>query len=174
MEVWKYVSENTDYIVSSYGRVKSLKFKDGKILSQSRVGSGYLAVTLCNKGCYKNRLVHRLIAKAFLENKENKKQVNHINGMKSDNRLVNIEWATRSENQLHSINSKLRTTRGSKNSQAKLNEKQVLEILNDDRLYSDIVLEYNISISTVSDIKRGYSWTHITGLKDLKNLKSPV
>ena len=104
----------------------------------------------------------------FLDNIENKAQVNHINGVKSDNRLENIEWNTRSENQKHSIKIGLRHTRGEKNSQSKLSEKNILDIFNDKRLYKEISKEYNISISTVSDIKRGYSWTHITGLQNLK------
>jgi uncharacterized protein YerC len=88
--------------------------------------------------------------------------------VKNDNRLENLEWATRSENQKHAILFGLRTTKGVKNSQSKLTETQVLSILEDKRTYGVISKEYNISVPTISDIKRGYSWTHITKLKNIK------
>lgn len=115
--------------------------------------------------------MHRLIAKSFIDNPENKEQVNHINGNKLDNRPLNLEWNTRSENQLHSIKAGLRTTVGVKNSQTKLTEENVLKIFNDLRRTKDIALEYNISDSSVSGIKSGYSWTHITGMKNTKKNK---
>jgi hypothetical protein len=130
---------------------------------------GYLAIDLGLNGVIKRHLVHRLMAINYIENPENKPQVNHINGIKSDNRLINLEWNTRSENQLHSILIGLRTTVGEKNSQAKLNEEKVLQIFKDKRLYKEIKEDYKVSIPTISDIKRGYSWTHITGLKNLKS-----
>lgn len=133
-----------------------------------KVGSGYMQIDLCKDKKIKRYLVHRLMAKTFLENKENKEQVNHINGIKDDNKLENLEWNTRSENQLHSIRLGLRTTVGEKNSQSKINSEQVLLILNDKRYYKEIIKDYNVSISTISDIKRGYSWTHITGKDNLK------
>ena len=84
------------------------------------------------------------------------------------NSLINLEWVTRSENQKHSILIGLRTTKGEKNSQSKLNESQVLLILNDKRMYKEISNDFGISIPTISDIKRGYSWTHITKLNNVK------
>ena len=130
-------------------------------------GHGYYQVDLCKNKKIKRYLLHRLIAETFLENSENKPQVNHIDGNKLNNKLSNLEWCTRSENQLHSIRIGLRSAKGEKNSQSKLNEKMVIEILNDQRQYKEISNDYNISISTISDIKRGYSWTHITGINNL-------
>ena len=97
--------------------------------------NNYMMIDLCKNGKTKKHLIHRLMAETFLENKENKVQVNHINGIKTDNRLQNLEWNTRSENQLHSINLGLRTTTGEKNSQSKLKSEQVLFIFNDKRPY---------------------------------------
>ena len=144
--------------------IKRKEFKQLKPVKQC----GYLAIDLGLNGIIKRHLIHRLMATNYIENPENKPQVNHINGIKTDNSLKNLEWNTRSENQLHSIRIGLRTTVGEKNSQAKLNEEKVLQIFKDKRVYKEIKEEYKISIPTISDIKRGYSWTHITGLENLK------
>ena len=159
------------YFLNENGKIFSYPKKTRKGIREiiGNLGkNNYLLIDLCKDGKIKKHLLHRLIAETFLENKENKEQVNHINGIKTDNRLCNLEWVTRSENQLHSILIGLRTTKGEKNSQSKLNETQVLTILNDKRKYSEIKKEYNVSISTISDIKRGYSWTHITKLQTLR------
>ena len=122
---------------------------------------GYLSVDLCKNGNVKKTLAHRLIAETFLPNLENKPQVNHINGIKSDNRVSNLEWVTSSENQLHWILIGLRSSKGVKNSQSKLNENDVLSILKDNRKYIDICADYDISLSTIYDIKKRRSWSHI-------------
>ena len=90
-----------DYQVSNLGRIKSLKFTE-KILRQKNDGHGYLVVNLYNKGS-KSKKVHRLVAIAFIPNPENKKTVNHKKGIKTDNRAKELEWATYSENHLHSF-----------------------------------------------------------------------
>lgn len=172
MEIWKdVIGYENKYLVSNLGRLKSLP-KNGRkheiIIKPLLQKNGYYAVDLCKDSKVKKYTLHRLIALAFIENKENKPQVNHINGIKTDNRVENLEWNTRSENQLHSIRIGLRTTVGEKNSQAKLNKEQVLEIFHSKEMYKFIALKYNISISAISDIKRGYSWTHITGMKNIK------
>lgn len=130
--------------------------------------SGYLLIDLCINGVIKKYSVHRLIALAFINNPLSKEQVNHINGNKTDNRVINLEWNTRSENQRHSISIGLRSTNGIKNSQSKLNDEQVLSIFNDKRLYKDISSDYGVSIITVSNIKSGYSWNHITKMKRIR------
>jgi hypothetical protein len=92
------------YEVSNLGRVKSLHLVGGatRILKGAKKRWGYIEVSLYKNGVGKNRSVHRLVAVAFIPNPENKLEVNHINGDKVDNRVENLEWNTRTENQLHS------------------------------------------------------------------------
>jgi hypothetical protein len=111
MEVWKDIPGYEGlYQVSSLGRIKSLDRHrmDGRhyrerILKPSSDLAGYLSVELCKEGTGKRILVHRLVAQVFVPNPENKKEVNHINGTKADNRSENLEWNTSSENQLHAF-----------------------------------------------------------------------
>ena len=97
-EIWKDIEGYEGlYQISNKGRVKSLgndrKRKD-KILKPGKTRKGYLRVMLSKKGKIKGWLVHRLVAKAFLDNQDNFPDVNHRNEDKQDNRLENLEFCT--------------------------------------------------------------------------------
>ena len=96
------------YRVYSNGKVFSIKTK--KFLKQSYCKSGYPKYGLSINGKHITKYCHRLIAELFLENKENKKEVNHIDGNKLNNCITNLEWVTRGENIKHAFDNGLNKT----------------------------------------------------------------
>jgi hypothetical protein len=104
-EEWTDINEYEGmYLVSNYGRVKSLIEHNGtydRILKQAKGGRGYLIIGISkNKKC-KSVTVHRLVAFAFIPNPLSKKTVNHKYGIKIDNRASELEWNTYKENNNH-------------------------------------------------------------------------
>ena len=89
------------YMVSNMGRIKSVKFGKENMLRQSFNTWGYLMVGICRNGISVTKSVHRLVAAHFLPNPENKPQINHKNGVKTDNKVTEIEWVTNKENSAH-------------------------------------------------------------------------
>lgn len=87
------------YLVSALGEVHSMK--TNRILKLAKGNSGYLQVVLRINGKGQGRMVHRLVATAFVPNPANLPVVNHINGDKLDNRAENLEWCTYSQNSIH-------------------------------------------------------------------------
>lgn len=119
-ENWKDIEGYKNYYqISNLGRVKSLSrrilsknnstaiIKD-RILKQGN-SRGYKRVLLLKNRYRKMMSVHRLVANTFIDNPLNKTQVNHINGVKSDNQLSNLEWVTPSENKIHAFKIGLET-----------------------------------------------------------------
>jgi hypothetical protein len=98
-EVWKVVEDYPSYEVSSAGRVR----RDGKFIKSVASTRGYLRVSLSKDGKPKGFFVHRLVAKAFIKNPENKPQVNHIDGDPGNNFISNLEWVTAQENERHAF-----------------------------------------------------------------------
>lgn len=103
-EIWKDIPEYEGlYQASNLGRIKSLK-RNGtpeRIMNQRIDRYGYCLVDFRKRYERKTKLVHRLIALTFIENLLNKREVNHISLDKTDNRVINLEWADRKENMDH-------------------------------------------------------------------------
>lgn len=87
----KQIKDFEDYFITDDGRVYSNKTK--KYLKYN-INKGYRCVTLLNNGKRKLAFIHRLVADYYIPNPENKPTVNHINHIRTDNRLENLEWAT--------------------------------------------------------------------------------
>lgn len=101
-EQWKDIEGYEGlYQVSNEGRVKSLNYrqtKQEKILKAFKNNNGYLLVGLCKNGKPIHKLVHRLVAEAFIPMVEGKQDIDHINSVRHDNRVENLRWCTPEEN----------------------------------------------------------------------------
>jgi len=180
IEIWKDIEGYEGfYQISNKGKVKSLKRiinkRDGrkcyvkeKILKQVPDKDGYAKCSLtCFKGRRKPIIVHRVIAKNFICNPQNKPQVNHIDGNKKNNDLNNLEWVTLSENRIHAYATGLQNGKakeGSRNNLSKLNEMQVLTIktlLHNKWTCAKIAKSFSVTQSNISYIKSGKTWKHL-------------
>jgi hypothetical protein len=102
----KPIPNYPNYAITEDGEVWSLRFN--KKLTPCRNSRGYMQVVLCKDLKYKNYTIHRLVAEAYVDNVNNYKMVNHINGIKTDNRIENLEWVTASQNIQHAFDTGLK------------------------------------------------------------------
>jgi len=92
--MWKPIIDYENYEVNALGEVQ----RDGNILKAQLNGSGYLTLNLCRDNKKKQFSIHRLIALYFISNPNNHPCVDHINGIKTDNRIENLRWVTQQQN----------------------------------------------------------------------------
>ena len=112
MEVWKKITGFDFYEVSTLGRVRSLKFGKEKILIGGKNRGGYKCFNIKdNNGKVHFKTVHRLVAIAFIENKEKYEFINHLNKDKNNNSVDNLEWCSIRENNTHMRLSMKRTSK---------------------------------------------------------------
>jgi len=164
MEHFRKIKGYPNYSVSDYGRIRN--DKTGRILKPQKNTCGYLQVDLHKNGVRKSQKVHRLVANAFIPNPENKRTVNHIDGIKANNFVSNLEWATQSENSQHGYDFGLiKPKKGIKHGRSKLSEDQVLEIrklyATGDYYQKDLAKIFGVSQTPISFIINRKQWKHI-------------
>ena len=159
------------YDVSNLGRMRRSRSGHhtfaGKILSPSINPGGYEIIGLSMEDGRRYRSVHSLVATAFIGPYPEGKEINHIDGNKTNNNADNLEYVTKSENQLHALKMGLSTPlRGESHNMAKLSEKDVLEILDllkEGKLMQwEIADMYGVIQQTISHINCGKTWQNLT------------
>lgn len=179
-EIWKDIKGYEGYYqVSNTGKIKTLEHNiirhngkrltiKEKILNGSKDTKGYLQVELKKDGKRNIKFIHRLVAETFIENPNNKLQVNHINGDKSNNGIDNLEWVTCSENIHHAWKNGLnKPIKGEAHGNHKLTDDEVRYIKEHykpyDRKYGINALARKFQVSTcpIDRIVNGKGWKHI-------------
>lgn len=155
IEVWKSFQ---NWEISNLGNVRHTKTK--RILKLRSRRDGYVDVKLS----YKRFLVHRLVAICFLDNPEQKQQINHKDGIRANNKLSNLEWVNQSENVLHAFSLGLISRKGEKNSRAKLNEglvKEIRKLIEAGIALSKIAKMFGMHHTSIRGIKNRSTWAHV-------------
>lgn len=163
--IWKEIKEiDKRFTVSDTGLVKRLageltdsigriKFYPEAIIKPRPGATGYMRVTLSGKDYY----VHRLVALAFLDNPLGKPEVNHKNGNKTDNRVSNLEWATKLENCRHASENNLINKHSEKRKiQCAVNSRNSIEINSKPVVQLDLSGEVIKEYSSVSEAIRAF------------------
>ena len=160
----------TGYAISKLGRVFSMRHSRTKSynwieLKQRLDTKGYPTLGVFTNGKRKYYRIHTFIATAWIDNPEFKKYVNHINGIKTDNRVENLEWCTPSENIKHSYDRLGHTRlRGEKSPKSKLTNEKVIEIkslLTQSVPFRKIAEIYGVHHSIIDGIHKGRRWGHV-------------
>lgn len=165
MIIWKDIEEFDGlYAVSNTGVIRNNK--TSKILKQTIHQNGYYMVSVKpygRTGKSKTFKVHREVAKAFLNNPDNKPTVNHKDGNKLNNAVDNLEWSTHTEQMIHAYKNKLATPlKGMNNHLSRLTDDQVAEILDNPHIRNiEFSRRFNIDRSAISKVRSGKNWKHL-------------
>jgi hypothetical protein len=156
-EIWKdIVNYEGFYSVSTLGRIRNNR--NEHFLIPSLTTKGYGTVVCMVKNRRKKFSIHRLVATTFIPNIYNKPQINHLNGIKTDNRTINLEWVTQTENLNHAFKNNIRHDQGENHYKHKLSDTEVIKIreLRLSGLYcSKIAKLYNVTESCIYNITTG-------------------
>lgn len=170
-EIWKPVKGYEGlYEVSNLGRVKSISYSHGRKKPRNNIkklqvtNRDYLAVCLYRNNKNDRRLVHILVAEAFLPDCPGPREqyhIDHINNDPQDNRACNLQWLTVRENVYLKPKANGHKFHGEGNPAAKLTEEDVIKIRQDSRALGALAKEYNVSKTTICDIRKGRIWKHL-------------
>ena len=162
-EIWKFIKDFPLYEISNLGRVKS-HIGRCKILKPSVVTGGYYHVVLCRSGKRFSFLVHRLVLQAFTGPCPPEWETNHKDGVKSNNKISNLEWISRGLNQVHAYALGLRTQNGEAHHNVKLKNGDITKIRKLAMLgfsHTQIAEKFPVSRRHVCDIINHKKWKHI-------------
>lgn len=176
MKEWRdIIGYEGRYEVSSEGDIRTIphfieqmfkgQIKQRRVRARDRKlqkhNLGYSSVVL---GKDNMQLVHRLVAQAFLPKIEGKDFVNHKNGNKKDNRVENLEWCTRQENEDHAYGTGLKNSTGSHNQMAKITEgyaKAIKQLAETGWSTKELSEVFGLHIVNIRRIVRGKTWKHV-------------
>jgi len=154
---WLVIEDFLEYMVSEDGQIYSLK--TNKILKQSKNRTGYFKLNLWNSRQI-TVFPHRLVGKAFIDNPNNYPQINHLDGVKTNNKVSNLEWCTHKMNLQHAAAIGL-IRRGEENGQSKLLEKDIINIRNSEKTATELAKQYNVHRRTIGFVLKRETWNHI-------------
>lgn len=175
METWKSITGYERYQISSFGRVKSLEKQDkcpngGEFVRREMImklstSNGYKRVGLLKNGKYKHFFVHRLVAQEFIPNPLGKIYVNHIDSVRDNNRVENLEWCTQKENVIHSHKMGRHPKRlGKDHPNSTLTKEQAIEIkklISEGLMPTPISKIIGVNVGIIYNIKAGKSWKYV-------------
>lgn len=158
------VYSHSRVVNTCHGATRLMK---GRWLKPAKDGGGYLFVGLCRDGDVKPKKIHRLVAEAFIENKDAKPYINHIDNNNQNNCADNLEWCTQHENMQHCSRSgrvKIPRHVGSEHPMSKLIDSDVRIIKNDVTTpISELAKRFNVTVQAIHAIKKGKTWRHVNG-----------
>ena len=174
-EIWKNIKSFPNYAISNFGNVKSLgrivnsgrgglKVLKDKILKQKTSPDGYKRIGIYIGKKQRYFFVHILVLESFVGRPSNDVECNHIDTNKANNKLSNLEWLSHQNNQKHALENDL-YLRGEDVFGSKLKKSDVIRIrrmLSAQKLkQKEIAVIFNVSDTTISDIKLEKIWTHL-------------
>jgi len=168
--------------VWSYPKITSTYSHSGKWLKPINNGNGYLQVVLRKDNKSKKKYIHRLVAKAFIDNLNDYSCINHKDGIKSNNDVDNLEWCTYSMNNQHAQDTGLSMSRYSKKQKESISKigksnrvleneqvQNILELYKHGTSIENLLMKFNVSKSTIYRII-----TNRDTYKDFRNSKTIV